>query len=203
MIRLGNFNVVIDACTLYKACVRDLLLRLAEAEMYQPKWSESILEEVTRNLIENRGITEQQATHLTTQLTKSFPEANVENYEDIIPSLTINEKDKHVLAVAIKSNAQVIVTDNIKDFPTSELEKYDIEAQIADDFLLNLFDLAPITIIKTFKNLQKSLRKPSITIEELLIIFEKQVPNFTQQITTGLQELENQMKTMLSYNSTD
>ena len=50
MIRLGNFNVVLDACILYDSHIRDLLLRLAEKELYQPIWSNSICEEVHRNL---------------------------------------------------------------------------------------------------------------------------------------------------------
>ena len=56
--------------------------------------------------------------------------------------------DRHVLAAAICAGAQVIVTNNIKDFPTNDpLAPFGIEAQTPDEFMLHLIDLAPVRII--------------------------------------------------------
>lgn len=49
MIKLGNFTVVIDTCVLYDSLLRDILLRLAEKELYQPIWSNVICDELKRN----------------------------------------------------------------------------------------------------------------------------------------------------------
>ena len=122
MIRLGNFNVVLDACILYDSHIRDLLLRLAEKELYQPIWSNSICEEVNRNL-KNR-IGDEKSSKIIKIINEAFPEALIDNYCKAINILDdrINEKDRHVLATAICANAQVIVTTNLKDFPNSILK---------------------------------------------------------------------------------
>ena len=57
------FSAVLDANTLYPFSLRDTLLRLAELELYTPLWSERILEEMRRNLVE-RPITQEQADRL-------------------------------------------------------------------------------------------------------------------------------------------
>jgi predicted nucleic acid-binding protein len=49
----SSWRVVLDACVIFSAVLRDTLLRAAEAELYEVLWSEAILEEVRRNLIES------------------------------------------------------------------------------------------------------------------------------------------------------
>jgi hypothetical protein len=72
-------------------------------------------------------------------------DALVVGYENLIPKLTLpDENDRHVLAAAIRGKAQVIVTMNLKDFPAEVLQKYDMEAQHPDEFILRLIDLAPL-----------------------------------------------------------
>ena len=82
-----------------------------------------------------------------------------DGYEDLIDSLTLPDPDdRHVLAAAIRSSAEVIVTYNLKDFPAETLAKFDIEAQHPDDFLLSLFDLAPGQVCAAIKRQRESLQ---------------------------------------------
>ncbi|WP_319421477.1 PIN domain-containing protein [Pleurocapsa sp. FMAR1] len=54
----------------------------------------------------------------------------VNDYEWFINNLGLPDpNDRHVLAAAIKAKAKVIVTNNLKDFPQSELNKYNVEVQ--------------------------------------------------------------------------
>ncbi len=46
-------SVVLDACIIIPASIRDTLLRAAAAGLYRVHWSEAILAEVQRNLYEN------------------------------------------------------------------------------------------------------------------------------------------------------
>lgn len=59
----------------------------------------------------------------------AFPEAIVTGYSSLIQAVELHDaNDRHVLAAAIQASADLIVTNNIKDFPEEELDKYDIQA---------------------------------------------------------------------------
>src|SRR6266853_1288903 len=109
---MSTYAAVLDACVLVPACLRDTLLRLAEEpRLYAPKWSKQILDEVSRTLAGPKfALTADRISYLTTRLEAAFPEALVDGFECIIPVMQNHEKDRHVLAAAVKSGAQTIVT---------------------------------------------------------------------------------------------
>ncbi len=87
---------------------------------------------------------------------RAFEEAMVEDFEVLEPSLDgINEKDRHVLAAAIKTCASVIVTDNLKDFPPEYCAPFDIEPLSADSFFCRLHF---IVTIRNHGDTQKNAR---------------------------------------------
>jgi len=91
----------------------------------------------------------------------AIPDANVESFEDLIPSINIPDKDdRHVVACAIRCNADLIVTFNVKDFPKKELSKYDIEIQKPDELISNLIDINLELACKAFNKMVKRLKNP-------------------------------------------
>jgi hypothetical protein len=96
--------------------------------------------------------------------------------------MTNHPKDRHVLAAAIASGSQVIITDNLRDFPKDVLDQYNIEAQAADEFLTNLLDLAPGVMTRIVMDQASDLRKPAMTVAELLTILGRQAPTFAEQL---------------------
>src|SRR6266581_4742442 len=123
----------------------DTLLRLAsDPRLYLPKWTDHIMAEVSRNLQENFGLTAEQAAYRESEIRKHFGEAWVEGYEDLIPSMTNQEKDRHVLAGAVRCGAETIVTYNLRDFQRPALAPYSITARggrrlVEPDNKLNVF----------------------------------------------------------------
>lgn len=134
------FRVVLDACVLYPMHLRDVLLQTAAEGLYQVYWSKEILDEATRNLIANLLVEEPKVARLVATMSSAFPEAAVTDYEHLVDAMRNDPKDRHVAAAAVKAGAQVVVTDNIVDFSAMP---DGIEAQTADEFLCNLFDLNP------------------------------------------------------------
>lgn len=110
----------------------DLLLRMAMARQYRLLWSDEILVEVERNLTNQLGLPPEAARRRVTAMRRSFPDALVENYEGLIPAMTNEEKDRHVLTAAVCSNAKLIVTDNVKDFPVVSVHPYDIDVRTTE-----------------------------------------------------------------------
>ena len=52
--RHSHFTVVYDACVLYPAPLRDLLMRLAVTGAFRARWTEKIHDEWVRNLLLSR-----------------------------------------------------------------------------------------------------------------------------------------------------
>lgn len=177
------FPVILDSCVLYPMYLRDTLLRAAEKGLYQVHWSQEILDGAIRNLVTNQQITETQADYLQKQLNKAFPEALVAVTERLIPCMDNHQGDRHVLATALIAKAQVIVTDNLKHFPEQSLSQFRVEAQSADQFLTYLYDLFPKTMIEVIQIQSHSLKKPALSIGELLNLLEKSVPTFVSRFS--------------------
>lgn len=58
---MSSFVVLLDACAIFPMSLRDTLLRAADAGLYRLVLTEDILEEVRRNLISERRLTEDKA----------------------------------------------------------------------------------------------------------------------------------------------
>lgn len=170
MIHSPRFTVVLDACVLYPAPIRDILLSLAAEELFKAKWSKIIQDEWLRNLLKNRADLKREQLNLSVEaMNLAFPDANVENFEEIIQALKLpDEDDRHVVACAIRCNADLIVTFNTKDFPTNELSKYDIEVQKPDELISNLIDINPELACKAFHKMLRRLNNPKKTKREVL-----------------------------------
>jgi hypothetical protein len=99
--------------------------------------------------------------------------------------LTNEAKDRHVLAAAIRSSAQTIVTFNLKHFPAEALRQYDIEAMHPDDFLVNQFHLDQALVTTKFTAQATAIDR---TVEQQLMMFHhtRVLPLFTQTIADAV-----------------
>jgi predicted nucleic acid-binding protein len=170
------FIVVYDACVLYPAPLRDLLVRLASKGVVRARWSETILDECFRNILEQRPDLKPEALTRTRQLmTTAVADSIVTGFEELVDGLSLPDPDdRHVLAVAIRAGAQTIVTFNLKDFPDAKLAPYDIEAQHPDEFVLDTIDLAPGTVTQVISEQAAALKNPPLSIGDLLDTLREQ-----------------------------
>lgn len=135
--------VVYDANVLYPSTLRDVLIRVGLARLVQPKWTEQILDEVFRNLRTNRPDLDPARLDRTLRLmNEAIRDVTVTDYEQLIDQLD----HRHVLAAAIHADAQVIVTHNLRDFPSDRLAPWGVSAQQPDDFLAGLHQDHPDTL---------------------------------------------------------
>jgi len=172
------FPTFLDTCVLYPAYLCDTLLRLAEKEAFRPLWSLDVMTELRRNLVK-RGLPPERVDRRITQMTRSFPDAMVSGYESLVDGMTNHPKDRHVLAAAVRSHAEVIVTFNISDFPNDALKPYDIEAVQPDDFLLDQLDLYPgATTHALAQQAAAHLREPTTVLGLLVRLERSGLPRF-------------------------
>ncbi|PIG93468.1 PIN domain-containing protein [Gloeocapsopsis sp. IPPAS B-1203] len=167
---MANFTAVYDACVLYPAPLRDLLMWLALTDLFKARWTDEIHGEWIRNVLKERpDLTLEQLTRTKTLMNSNVRDSLVTGYESIIPSLQLPDSgDCHVLAAAIRCNADVIITFNLKDFPSDSLEPYGVEAQHPDEFIRHLLDLNPRVVCEVVERQRRNLKKTPKTREEHL-----------------------------------
>lgn len=168
MIHRGWFTAVLDTNVIYPVISRDLLFWFAYHDLYIPKWSRHIFDEWKEVMI-RKGVSEPEAERRAGKANLAFPDALVQNYEGLIANLTLpDEKDRHVLAAAIKTNANIIVTNNIKDFPEEYLQSFSLKAMTADDFLTDIIDLNPEQAVAAFREMVVNKKNPHLDEYQVL-----------------------------------
>lgn len=178
-------RVLIDTCALIPYQLSEFLLRLASAGMYEPVWSAEILDELHRNLIAKIGLTEDKADRRVARMHALFPYAEVDGYEayqDLVESLGTDPKDRHVAAAAIHGKADVLITNNDKDFPTAALARYGVHVLKPDDFLRDQLELDPDLTIKVFEEQRASYVRPPITVPEFTRTLGVLAPGFITEM---------------------
>jgi predicted nucleic acid-binding protein len=123
-------DAVLDTCVLFPITLADTLLRLAEADFFRPHWSQETLDELIRNFVDKAGLNTSAAQRRWSH-DCSFPEALVDGYQRLVPAMPNDPKDRHVLAAAVRSGSQTIVTSNLSDFPPKLLHEFGVEARPA------------------------------------------------------------------------
>ena len=180
----ADFLVVLDACVLAPAPLRDTLLRLAEyPRLYLPRWSDDIITEMVRTLEDRFGIAPHKTAYLVNELRKHFGEAWVTGYAPLIGSMTNDTKDRHVVAAAVRCGAEMIVTYNKRHFPAAALDPWGIEAIGPSTFLGFQYDLHPAAVVD---KLHAQARNLGRSLPQQLKVLRVAVPTFVDVVVQDL-----------------
>lgn len=173
---MSAFTALYDSCVLYPAPLRDLLMHLALTDLFRAKWSNQIHDEWINNLARNRPDLDLSVLQRTRELMNAHVrDCLVTDYESLIDSIALPDpNDRHVVAAAIKGRADVIVTKNLRDFPSDTLNKFGIEAQHPDEFVSHLLDLSLPKICRAVQLHRISLKHPPKSTSEYLGTLERQ-----------------------------
>ncbi|AJE47650.1 RSP_2648 family PIN domain-containing protein [Celeribacter indicus] len=137
-------KVLLDACVLYPTVMREVLLGVARAGLYEPLWSARILEEWARAARKLGPEGEAVARGEVALVRAAFPRAEVPEHRGLEARLHLSdENDIHVLAAAIAGGAEAIVTLNAQDFPRHVLAEEGLARWDPDGFLWRLWSDHP------------------------------------------------------------
>lgn len=183
------FPAFLDTCVLFPQYLSDTLLTQADARTYRPLWSRGVLDELHGVLTRETSMTPEQVTHRLDRMRRAFPDAEVVGYEHLVSGMTNDEKDRHVLAAAVRGSAEVLVTFNIRDFPDSALKQFDIRVVTPDDFLLDQLDLYPAVVLNCLHeqvNRYGHINGPMAVAELLRPLERAGVPRFADEVRRHL-----------------
>jgi len=181
---------LLDANVLHPQILCDLLLRLAEHDAFRPLWSVEILTETIESILRRRPDLERERLQRRMDaMNEAFPDAIVSGYERLITTMPEMGEDAHVLAAALHAGADVIVTDNVKDFPPHVAPRFDIAVRTADDFLTETWRRDPRLVAGVVVEQSRATRRPRLEPRPLLQSLSKVVPEFARLVaaSTALQ----------------
>lgn len=178
---------VLDACVLYPVSLRDALLRLAEAGFYQVVWGERILEEMKGAILAQRpDIEEYKIDNMISGMRNAFPEAEVDGWQPLEADMRNHDKDKHVLALAVRARADMLVTSNLKHFPPEACEPYCVEPIDPDEFLCQLLEGNEPAVKSVLEVFAQDMKNPPMTVEEILKAIGRSAPVFAERAAATL-----------------
>ncbi len=170
------FTALYDACVLFPAPLRDLLMRLALTDLFRARWTAEIHEEWIRAALAARPDLDRAKLERARDLMNLHaPDCLVTDYEPLITGVELPDpNDRHVVAAAVRGGAQVIVTFNLVDFPNDYLARFGMEAQHPDEFISHLLDLSPGAVCEAAKRQRAALKNPSKSVDEFLDALARQ-----------------------------
>lgn len=182
--------VLLDSDVLFPMPLCDTLLHAAASKLFLPCFSQKILSDVTRNLIERRSMSPEKAARREAEIIRYFPEALVEVPESLIEKMSNHPGDRHVTAAAVQAEAKTIVTFNLKHFKESDLSPLGIKAQHPDDFLCDLCeDYGVEHLAAVIESQSRAFRSKPLTPLDILELLEKRgMTKFAEEISTYTQK---------------
>lgn len=173
----NRYTAVLDASVLFPNMKRDLLLRFFETDLYRARWTEQIQQEWLTNAIAKYADKEIQLRRTDVLMREHFEDAWVDGYEQFIDTVVLPDRDdRHVVAAAIRTNAQYIVTDNLKHFPEDTLGELDIERGSADKFLASTFEHYELEALSIIREHRANLKSEPTAPEYLMNLISKGLP---------------------------
>jgi len=151
--------------------MRDILLQVAENELFKLKWSPEIRNELISTIRKVRPDIDHARfkAHTLVLMDRFFRDDLVTGYEHLIDSLGgIKDKDRHVAAAAIQGSCDVILTHDLKHFPADVLRPHGIVAQKPDDFLVPILLANPDEFCEAAREHRARLKNPAYDVEAYL-----------------------------------
>ncbi|ODR88501.1 PIN domain-containing protein [Sinorhizobium alkalisoli] len=175
----NRFTAFVDACTLASALKRNLLLTLAEAEFFASAGPQLFLMRPRRRSkrswpTRTSPTPPARASRARASMEAAFEEAMVVDFDQFLSACEglPDENDAHVVAAALKTQAAVIVTDNLRDFPEELLRRLNLEARSADAFIADTIALDTGRAVAAIRRMRERFRRPEKTAEVLLLDME-------------------------------
>jgi len=176
-------RVFVDTATLYPVSLADLVLRLAELGMFELLWSDHLLGEVERVLVQYKGLAAEQAAYFCACIRRAFPEGRVapDEYLSLVASRSGPDPDDHVhSAAAVAGRATVVLSADKTGYPPADIAP--ARRRDPDAFLTELLRRYPHDVVGTVDAMGAALREPLTRVQVLDRLAVAGVPKFVARV---------------------
>lgn len=185
-------TAICDACVLYPFHQRNILVQASVDGLYEARWTDEIHDEWTRNLLANApAIPPERLQAIRRMMEAARPKARVDGFHHHIERLSLPDSDdRHVLAAAIEAKASVILTWNLRDFPTPGLREHGLVCRTPDSFLAGLYDQVPQAFVASMANARSNLAKSEVSQQGFIELLKNQkLTKLAKRLQTHLADL--------------
>lgn len=150
-------------------------MRLALSDLFKAYWTDLIHQEWIEAVLRTGKYSREKLERVRDLMDSHVRDAKVTGYESLIETLELPDPDdRHVLAAAIRCNADAIVTFNSKDFPAEHLAPYAVDVLHPDDFIHYQIDMSPAICCAAIKQQRIALQNPPLSVRDFLSILQRQ-----------------------------
>jgi hypothetical protein len=177
--------VFVDTATRYPISLADLVLRLAEIGMFELVWSDHLLTEVERVLLDYKGLPSDRARYFCDCVRDAFPSGRVppERYLPLVDSRTGPDPDDHIhSAAAIAGDANVILSADKRGYPPRDTAP--ARRRDPDVCLTELLKRFPDDVLRVVDEMGSSLRTRLSRRDVLQRLDKAGLTRFTATATT-------------------
>jgi hypothetical protein len=156
----------LDANVIRGQLTNDMLLTMANNDVFEPRWSKHVMDEMRRN--RPPGVSEERIDRRIAMMNKAFPHAMTSGYEYLEPQMQADAKDKHVLAAAVHSGSDVLVSDNTKDFNPPSTGPNAMRVEKLSQFLIRILEEDPARVQGALQEMLDRNKRDPRTMPALL-----------------------------------
>lgn len=175
-------RVFLDTNVLYPISIADLLLRLGDVALHVIVWSEDLLAEVERVLVDDKGLTPAQAAYFCDCIRDAFPDGEIKrkDYEHLIDTMTGKDTGDHAHAAAARVGATLLLTFNVRDFPDHDTGS----ARVVDpdDYLVEVLRHETATVLGILEDMGTQRREPQPLATTLAALERAGLQEFTERV---------------------
>ncbi len=179
---------VVDSNVLFSIELTDLFVTFAKRRLIQVRWSRTILDEVRGSLLEDGRLAPAAVEYRINAMQRALPDAMHCHSLDQTHHLRVAPNDRHVLALAIASGADSIITLNTRDFPRDYCSTVDVEILSPDEVLTEISNDDPLGVKAALQEISQRRRTPLMTVVELLERWALILPKFAHSAILLIRE---------------
>ena len=180
-------RIFLDANILVDAQIRDIFLTVAEAKLIDLRWSDKVLNETRNVLTSQMGIEPSRANYLISTIDAAFPRSNVAAGNITPLPVTLPDADDlHVLSAAVSADCDLLVTNNLRDFPEGAVGPFGLSVLNADSAIAMLVQDFSDQMPTIISRLLSELRKPPVNVQEFLDRLKRRTPTAGQALSAAL-----------------
>jgi len=174
----------LDANVIRGQLTNDVLLSLAERDVFEPRWSQHVIDEMRRN--RPAGVDEARIDKRIAAMNRFFPRAMTQGYEGLEQQMHADAKDKHVLAAAVHSSSNVLVTDNVKDFDPPSSGPHAMRVERLSQFLSRKLEEDSDRVLAGLGNMIRRNRRDPRTMAGLIdkMAAQHELRGFAQKLNS-------------------